>query len=252
MTIDRALLVGLLGEILADADMKPSPRLVGRLADRILGQLPPVASAPAPAVDAAAREASWFQTNSNLAFFLIDPDPELVSIDDISHSLSLQCRFNGHVPNFYSVAQHSELVARCVMERLNWDYRTHGQREGDDERRDAVRWGLLHDAAETYVGDVIRPLKKLLPEFLRFEEPVERAIATRFELPWPMPPIVKIADRAVLAAERKWLRPKLPRPIASDEEVEPWPSTRFCAYPPDIAGRSFLDLYRRLYKIGEH
>jgi hypothetical protein len=236
-------LAAVLREVLADGDLHPSERLLDRMATRMMGLLP----RPAPASPIAERSASWFQTQSGIAFYLVDPSPELICIEDISHALSMQCRFNGHTGNFYSVAQHSELVARCLMAWSGWHPRAHGQRDRDEVDRAEVRWGLLHDAAEAYVGDIIRPLKRLLPEFGRFEGPIEMAIAKRFDLTWPMPEMVKRADRAVLAAERKFLRPPSPRSIASDEDVPPWPETRFYPLPPERAQASFIDLYRQLY-----
>ncbi len=111
---------------------------------------------------------------------------EDIAIEDIAHSLSRQCRFNGHCAGFISVADHCLRVSEDLLGR-------HGM--------DMALWGLLHDAAETYLGDMIRPMK-LSGEFDRFleaEEHAERAIAKRFNLCWPMPPEVKEADnRAVL------------------------------------------------------
>lgn len=202
---------------------------------------------------AVAEGSAWFQTYGNLAFELLEPEPALVSPDDIAHSLAMQCRFNGHTPDFYSVAQHSCLVAGCLMETLDWHPRSHRSGDAEDVRKQAiVRWGLFHDAAECYIGDMIRPLKKRLPEFVRlFEEPIEKAIGVRFGLPWPMPPEIKVADMRVLAAERKFLRPAPPRPLAADEQVEPWPASRFMTLEPRLAEQGFTDLYRRLYYIGE-
>ena len=80
-----------------------------------------------------------------------DISPNFISIIDIAHSLSLQCRFNGHCPVFYSVAEHSVLV----MKALN-DFK---------DRTFSIKLelaALLHDANECYVGDIIRPLSSWL------------------------------------------------------------------------------------------
>ena len=52
-----------------------------------------------------------------------DPDPEAISIRDIAHALSLICRGNGHVRNFWSVGQHCldcahEAQARKLSPRM--------------------------------------------------------------------------------------------------------------------------------------
>ena len=65
---------------------------------------------------------------------------------------------------------------------------------------------LLHDAAEAYLGDVIRPLKHLLqPRYGELGALWERAIGERFDVD---PALfshrdVKHADRVALMAERR-------------------------------------------------
>ncbi len=94
-------------------------------------------------------------------FPLGNPDPILINIVDIAYALSLLCRFNGHCTRFYSVAEHSVHVAREIDPAL-------------------AMVGLLHDAAEAYLGDVPSPLKSQLPQFKEFEWKMEQAIGERF------------------------------------------------------------------------
>ena len=61
---------------------------------------------------------TWIQTYTGRAFDLLDPRPEQIDPLDIAHALSQICRFTGHVREFYSVAQHSVLVACIVPEPL--------------------------------------------------------------------------------------------------------------------------------------
>ena len=89
----------------------------------------------------AARKGDWIQTFTGRAFYVLDPRPEDVDIEDIAHALSMQCRFAGHCREFYSVAQHSVTASWLVPPE------------------DAL-WGLLHDAAEAYVVDLPRPIKR--------------------------------------------------------------------------------------------
>lgn len=113
---------------------------------------------------------------------------EDIDILDIAHALSLINRYTGHTIAPYSVAQHSVHVSRLVA----------------DEH---ALWGLLHDASEAYLGDVSRPLKSMLPDYKRLEEMVQRAIADRFALGWPIPAEVKAADNVALMAEKRDLMP---------------------------------------------
>lgn len=83
---------------------------------------------------------AWIQTFTGKKFPLDKPDPALIDIEGIAHALSLLCRFNGHCTRFCSVAEHSVHVAREID-------------------LDLAMEGLLHDAAEAYLGDVHSPLK---------------------------------------------------------------------------------------------
>lgn len=124
------------------------------------------------------------QLVSGKPFFPMDPRADEIEIEDIAHSLAMQCRFNGHSLDFFSVAQHSVIVSRHVPREYALD-------------------GLLHDATEAYCGDVIRPIKCVLPGFEPIEALIFDAIAERFGLRNPIPDCVKAADFAVLCAEKR-------------------------------------------------
>lgn len=141
--------------------------------------------------------ASWMQTYTGKAFRPMDPRPDDVCIEDIAHALSMQCRYNGHVKRFASVAEHCVLVSRHVP------------------ARDAL-WGLLHDATEAYVGDMVRPLKIHMPAFREAEDRVMEAIAEKFGLNPQMPASVHEADSRILLDERAALLGEPPRQWAVD------------------------------------
>lgn len=79
---------------------------------------------------------------------------ESIRMEDIAHSLSMQCRFTGHCSRFYSVAEHSLLVARRVAGALAED-----ATQTPFLRAWVTLKALCHEAAEAYIGDVARPLK---------------------------------------------------------------------------------------------
>jgi|GEM_PF-1202256 len=123
-------------------------------------------------------------TYSGIAFDLRNPEPAMVHLDDIIHSLSLMNRFNGAALFPYSVAQHSLHVAELLPPELRLE-------------------GLLHDAAEAYIGDMVSPLKQVMPEYKAVEARISALVAEVFGLAYPEPHLVKQADLAVLAAERE-------------------------------------------------
>lgn len=131
----------------------------------------------------------WMITASGVRFFPLDPHPEDIRITDIAHQLARVCRYGGAVDaEHYSVAEHSCLIA-------DW-FEAKGDRVG-------ARWGLLHDGAEAYIGDLIRPIKPDLPQFKAIELPLEHMIWRKFGLHGDRPPRVKAADVAIVADERQ-------------------------------------------------
>lgn len=150
-------------------------------------------------------------------FYPLDARPEDIEIRDIAAFLSKVCRYGGHCREFYSVAQHSVLVSHVVPAPL-------------------ALWGLLHDAAEAYIGDLVRPLKIVIPGYKPIEDGIMRAICERFGLSWPAPPEIKHADNIVLATEYRDLMVEpgswgeLPAPLES--RIVPW--------SPGVAEDAFL------------
>lgn len=144
-------------------------------------------SATARSADAGERRGDWMMTASGRQFWPLDPRAEDIDIADIASGLAHQGRYNGHTRHFYSVAQHCALLADHFVARNELAY---------------AKWALLHDAAEAYVGDIIRPLKPYLPGFVEIERRIELAIAERFELGGTEIPLpVKEADTKILTDE---------------------------------------------------
>lgn len=105
-------------------------------------------------------------TYSGHEFNPIKPDIECLDIRDIAHALSMTCRGNGHVKQFYSVGQHCLMCAKEAAAR------------GYSNR--VVLGCLLHDASEAYMSDVPRPFKEMLPEYVQLEEKLIDLVYTRF------------------------------------------------------------------------
>lgn len=128
------------------------------------------------------------QTKSGRKVYILDPKPEDVKIHDIAHALARICRFGGHVDcDHYSVAQHSVLVSETC------------------EPQNALV-GLLHDAAEAYIGDMVRPLKYALAKYREIEMDWNAAIQKHFALGGQLvilPLDVELADKRLLATERR-------------------------------------------------
>ena len=102
-------------------------------------------------------------------------------IEKIAHSLSMQCRFNGQIPRFYSVAEHSVYVSEKSEHKL---------------------WGLLHDAAESEIGDIITPIKIYFTKIIELEMQILTDIGKQLGIEGaPYPDDVYIADAAVLDLE---------------------------------------------------
>jgi len=169
----------------------------------------------------------WIHTVGGRPFFPERPNPMALKIEDIAHALANLCRFTGHTKEFYSVAQHSVLVAEACPARLRLA-------------------GLLHDASEAYTGDVATPIKHLLGQrFAMIEAAVQEAICTRFGLDsgvFDDDELVE-ADRRLLATEKRDLMNK-----------EPWPwhpmpeplIDRIVPLTPGEAQGLFLNTWKKL------
>ena len=90
------------------------------------------------------------------------PDEDSICIEDIAHSLAMQCRFNGHTNKFYSVAQHS-IMAALVLRESEFPVKVQ-------------LLGLLHDSAEAYITDLPKPFKDCLDDYLDVEQILNAAI----------------------------------------------------------------------------
>ncbi len=108
----------------------------------------------------------YITTYTGKHFDPLVPDMEAIDIHDIAHALSLTCRGNGHVKQFFSVGQH------CVYCALEAESRGYSKR--------VILGCLLHDAGEAYMSDVPRPFKVMLQEYVQAEDKLIDLIYTKF------------------------------------------------------------------------
>lgn len=127
------------------------------------------------------------RTVSGIYINVFDPKPEMICIEDIAHSLTYQCRFGGHLPKFYSVAQHSLNCSFLIDE---------------PELKLAA---LLHDASEAYLLDIPKPIKSGLSNYKEIEDRLMKVIAERFGFEYPLNDKIKKADEQMLWVEWDYL-----------------------------------------------
>ena len=138
---------------------------------------------------------SFLQTYTGRVISVQNPDPKELSSSDIIHSLSLSCRFNGHCSRLYTVGDHT----------LNGDFIIQKMYGAFTPLRKS--W-FIHDFTEAYVGDVIRPVKRHLPEFKDIEKVFHNALVKAFELEEFDEEGVHHIDNYTVMWEKEYLLPK--------------------------------------------
>lgn len=177
-------------------------------------------------------DGDWMETALFNKFYFFNPTDDAIDIYDIAQSLGHTARFNGHYRAniiFYSVAEHSYLLAEYA--NLKW-----GPAAGLE--------ALMHDAAEAYVGDIIRPMKNTFPVLKEAEKIVEHAVRKSFELPEEMPNWMRELDHRMLASERLKVKGKSNLGWAG-EDITPLP-IQFRFFSPNQARECFLDFFWQL------
>lgn len=155
------------------------------------------------------------RTFTGRKFHFLNFTADDICFDDISHHLSQTCRYVGACKRFYSTAQHSLEVSRRGS---NWV---------------AQMWGLLHDAAEAYIGDISSPFKSLLivkkiGQVSWYEDTILKVVAEKFDLPWPIPEEVHKNDQDLFKLEMKRLWDKYPLTGVDSETIEKHFIYRYC------------------------
>lgn len=172
------------------------------------------------------RKGDWIPTFTGKRFWPLDPRAEEFDIVDIAHQLAMICRYGGAVKRFYSVAEHCVLLSYAVPYRFAYA-------------------ALMHDMAEAYIWDFVRPIKKEFPAYKVIEAAIEEVGAGRFRVVYPWPDEVVAADRRIVTDERAQLMTDTTTPWADAGEplgivVNGW--------TPDMAKARFLQRFHELRK----
>lgn len=171
----------------------------------------------------------WIETYTGKQLHFLEPQVDEIDIIDIAHALANECRFGGHTSDFYSVAEHSLLVATILADSFPLE-------------------GLLHDASEAYLRDIASPIKQYLSNYKELEAGLMKAIAKKFDLDegFHETPLIKQADVMALKCEARQLLPSKGKDwlhlYPTPEEI----NTKLHCFAPKQAKELFLRTFRQL------
>lgn len=178
------------------------------------------------------EDTRWIQLYSGKAYWPLSPHLCELDIEDIAHALALNNRFNGHTREPYSVAQHSVHVSE-ICEKLDVA---------------SAIYGLMHDASEAVLHDIVRPIKhdfRIGEEaYIEVEARIQDRLLAQFGLNDPIPGVVWQADNVMLVTEQRDLMSQCEREWAKvyadplPYKITPWPWQK--------AKAVFLDRFHQL------
>lgn len=166
-------------------------------------------------------------------FNLVDPDPRMIDIQEIAHSLSHGVRWTGHSKHRMSIGQHSIMVYGKVFEQTR--------------DPDILLAALLHDASEAYTGDISTPLGFALGEtWHNIKFGIEAAVFEAFNLPLDLykHPLIKAADNFLYRWERNSFFPYQDWwPYFSTDDLPTYPISTWTA---EFVQSAFLHTFHQL------
>lgn len=175
------------------------------------------------------RDDRCIPTYSGRNICLLDPEASQIDLEDIAHGLAYQCCLNGQTRYFYSLAQHSMLVARLAP----------------PQHRLAA---LLHEGAAAYLGDATKALRLWWSEYPLIEKRIMAAIGTRFSVSGFEASPIKRAHQIAQATElRDLCNPSAPPVAATAGRSVPVPR-RIEALPPEEAKYQFTEMLTELVR----
>lgn len=135
------------------------------------------------------KQDAFIRTYSGGKVFFFEPEKSEITLQDLFHPLSMLCRFNGNCEEFYSVAQHSVLVADEIYK--------------ETKDKEVAFMGLAHDFSEAFISDIPSPFKNHFDEFKKVELRMEIWLAKWLGCNFPYDPIVKKHDLKALSTEMR-------------------------------------------------
>lgn len=183
----------------------------------------------------AALNYNAYRTHSGVMLDLSAPESITFDVQDIAHHLARVCRYGGAVDEFYSVASHCVYICREL------------QRRGYPIDIQAA--GLLHDAPEAFLGDMVSGLKRMFPAYKALEVRYARAIEAQFGVFFEGNATIKDADLRARLAEVRDLFHDVPYPreqLLGGEGLRRPYDTVVVAVMPDVAEWDYMTEARRL------
>lgn len=157
-----------------------------------------------------------------------------IACADIAHSLAWQCRYNGHLHSWYSVAQHCVAMSRYAEKWYpHLDYLDFAC--------------LMHDAPEMITGDIPSPVKEELPELRLYEEELLATFFKRFKIPYEENLLshVKELDKAIVPTEIALF---LNRTVDITQIDRTWAEAIGPAQDREAAELDFIRQYAKMYE----
>lgn len=124
-----------------------------------------------------------FRTITNI----FDPEnfkTEDVTIEAVAEGLCKTNRFSGQYKgdHMVSVGQHSVRIAKIMMHEATLHYGGYG-----NLHKEIALWiarlgmiGLVHDGSESFTGDMPTPYKRMMPDFQKVENAIQKTIYMKF------------------------------------------------------------------------
>ena len=180
---------------------------------------------------------TWCATYTGKKFDYKNLNRDNICIEDIAHALSQICRFGGHCNRFYSVAEHSVLLCRFF------------ERQDKDE---LAKYALLHDAAEAYVGDMVYPLRCVMPmEHKKLETTILNLIMSKYGVSFSGDAAsaveeINMADKRLTQAEARELNSRWNVDEWHPQGLHPL-SVNIKCWGPFQAKDRFLEAFKQLF-----